>query len=208
MSSRRRNHTKKTPGSRTAHLEEKLDDLVSLIRSQAATKGGNGVESTMSASDSVFSKLHTGRPLADAPSISSDSSPSTVVPSNPHTSDMWCIDNIADNMGPASGHSGPGYGHYIPSDVAEDNLARFRHVLLRFGPVVYIPPGMTSEQLRQSRPLLWLGIMASTTRSTKEAHIIGDRIRQILSQKVLIESERSMDLLQGLLVFLTWWASF
>lgn len=117
---------------------------------------------------------------------------------------MWCIDNIAQKTGTASERPGSDYDHYIPNDAAEDNLARFRQASSRLGPIVYIPPTMTSEQLRQTRPLLWLGIMASTTRSTKEAHVIGDKIRQVISQKVLIDSERSMDLLLGLLVFMTW----
>lgn len=36
----RKRNPRKAPGSRTAHLEEKLDDLVSLIRSQASTTKG------------------------------------------------------------------------------------------------------------------------------------------------------------------------
>lgn len=202
--SRRRNHTKKTPGSRTAHLEEKLDDLVSLIRSQAAVKGAHDGVSTTSTSDAAFGQPPTGTPLAAVASISSLSSPTTLVPSNPHTSDMWCMNAVPGKTSPVSGCPGSEYDHYFPNDVAEDNLARFRHVSLRFGPVVYLPSTITSEQLRQTRPLLWLGIMASTTRSTKEAHAVGDQICQIISQKVLVESERSMDILQGLLVFLKW----
>lgn len=206
---RRRNHTKKTPGSRTAHLEEKLDDLVSLIRSQSAAKGVNDTAHTIPIPipnpDTVLGQPHPGSQVVTVPSISSESTANKAVASNPHTSEMWCIDNVAERASPASGGPGSEYDHYIPNDIAEDNVARFRHVSLRFAPIVYLPPPMTSNKLRQTRPLLWLSIMGCTTRSLKEAHAIGNQIRQIISHKVLLASERSLDLLQGLLVFLTWY---
>ncbi|KUI64004.1 Transcriptional regulator WAR1 [Cytospora mali] len=202
--SRRRNHTKKTPGSRTAHLEEKLDDLVSLIRSQAVAKGANNAASTPPAPDVALDQPHTSSHVATVSSIPSGSSPRMVALPNPHTSDMWCIDNVTEEMTSTCRGPGSEYDHYIPHDIAEDSIAYFRRVSISFAPIVYISPTTSSEQLRQSRPLLWLSILSSTARSTKEAHAIGDRIRQIVSQKVLLEAERSMDLLQGLLVFLTW----
>ena len=114
------------------------------------------------------------------------------------------MDNATGQTTPVTKGLGPECDIYIPNDVAEDNLARFRRVSLGFGPVVYLQPHITSEQIRQTRPFLWLSIMGCTTRSIKEAHTMADQLRRTLAQKVLMEAERSMDLLQALLVFMTW----
>ncbi|KAL1856394.1 hypothetical protein Daus18300_010766 [Diaporthe australafricana] len=77
------------------------------------------------------------------------------------------------------------FDYYVPENEAEDRLDLFRRDYPRFGPVVYIPPTVTAKELKQTRPLLWVSVMACTTRSTKEAHVIGDKIRHIVSDKVV-----------------------
>lgn len=76
--------------------------------------------------------------------------------------------------------------------------------MLHYCPVVYLPPTTSARQLRQSRPFLFLTIMACTVRSMKQAHEIGDKIRHTLAQRFVIGLDRSIDLLQGLMVFLQW----
>lgn len=92
----------------------------------------------------------------------------------------------------------------IADDVAEGNLAIFRRDIVRFCPVLYLAPGVTALELRRTRPLLWLSIMACTTRSLKEAHAVGDKLRQVVAHKMVIHSEKNLDLVQGMLVFLQW----
>lgn len=92
----------------------------------------------------------------------------------------------------------------IADDAAEDGLMRFRRDMIQFCPIVHVPPTTSAKQLRQSRPYLWLSIMACTTRSMKQAHDIGDKLRHIVAQKLVVGFERSVDLLQGLMVFLQW----
>lgn len=60
------------------------------------------------------------------------------------------------------------------------------------------------DELRQNRPFLWLNIRSVCCKSSHEVITIDNEIRAILAQKVIIDLERSMDLLQGLLVFLIW----
>lgn len=105
---------------------------------------------------------------------------------------------------PSSGAADSELDYYVPENEAQERLDVFRRDFPQFGPVVYIPPEVTAKELHQTRPLLWISIMACTTRSTRESHLIGDKVRHIVSEKVVRQYERSLDLLQGLLVFLCW----
>lgn len=105
---------------------------------------------------------------------------------------------------PSSSTADSELDYYVPENEAQERLDLFRRDYPQFGPVVYIPPSVTAKELHQTRPLLWISIMACTTRSTKESHVIGDKVRHIVSERVVRQYERSLDLLQGLLVFLCW----
>lgn len=193
----RKRTQKKVPGSRTAHLEEKLDDLVSLIRSQTAVKGPHDSPPV----PTPGSLGQSGSEAAALPSLSSDSSPNTANTSVPACR-AWGGRTI-----PPSGPGGPAdaeLDYYVPENEAQERLDLFRRDYPQFGPVVYIPPSVTAKELHQTRPLLWISIMACTTRSTRESHLIGDKVRHIVSERVVRQYERNLDLLQGLLVFLCW----
>ncbi|KAG8159350.1 hypothetical protein KVR01_011011 [Diaporthe batatas] len=188
----RKRSQKKVPGSRTAHLEEKLDDLVSLIRSQTAVKGPNE-------SPPVPTPASLGQTTSDGTALpSSDSSPNTV-----GASAATCHAR-SGKMNPSSSAADSELDYYVPENEALERLDLFRRDYPQFGPIVYIPPKTTAKELQQTRPLLWMSIMACTSRSTKESHLIGDKIRHIVSDRVVRQYDRSLDLLQGLLVFLCW----
>lgn len=46
--------------------------------------------------------------------------------------------------------------------------------------------------------------MACTTRSLKEAHAVGDKLKQVIANRIVIQSEKNLDLVQGMLIFLQW----
>jgi hypothetical protein len=202
VSSRKRSQ-KKVPGSRTAHLEEKLDDLVSLIRSQTAVLQGPNE------SPPVPTPAPLGQSASHAtalPPLSSGSSPNTIATSSAASCRAWG-GKTEPSTSTAAG-ADPAVDHYIPDNEAQDRLDLFRRDFPQLGPVVYIPPDVTAKELQQTRPVLWISIMACTTPSTKESHLIGDKIRHIVSDRVVRQYDRSMDLLQGLLVFLCWSVDF
>lgn len=173
-------------------MEEKLDDLVSLIRSQTAVKGPNE-------SPPVPTPASLGQSTSDGTALpSSDSSPNTVGTSAA-TCRAW-----GGKTNPSSSSADSELDYYVPENEAQERLDLFRRDYPQFGPIVYIPPKMTAKELQQTRPLLWISIMACTTRSTKESHLIGDKVRHIVSDRVVRQYDRSLDLLQGLLVFLCW----
>jgi hypothetical protein len=87
---------------------------------------------------------------------------------------------------------------------AEECLRVFRAQYLPTFPCVYIPPSVTAEQLREEGPMLWLSIMVVTCQSPSRQVVLGDTLQRIVAQKVVIEHEKSMDILLGLIVFLGW----
>ncbi|KAH9901821.1 hypothetical protein F4778DRAFT_791425 [Xylariomycetidae sp. FL2044] len=87
---------------------------------------------------------------------------------------------------------------------AEEMLTLFRDIHLKSFPFFYIPPDMTAEKLQLERPFLWLNIRAICCKVASEQLALGRRCRQILAQKVLVDLERNLDLLLGLVAFLGW----
>jgi hypothetical protein len=83
-------------------------------------------------------------------------------------------------------------------------LLTFRTQYLANFPFVLIPSDMPVQRLQLEQPFLWMNIRGVCTMSTTQGQIIGDKIREVLGRKLFVELERDMDLLQGLLVHLTW----
>lgn len=201
----RKRNPRKAPGSRTAHLEEKLDDLVSLIRSQAGQRNPSlsaaaaALEETgvVGASSSSGSGIAAG--AATAPSTSSNGS-TPASSTQPLSSDTYRTEATS----PGAASPAADFDFPIADDDAEARLAVFTGQLSAFFGVVYLPPGTTAQELRRTRPFLWLSIMACTSRSLKQAHVIGDKVRQAIAAKVMVGQDRNLDVLQGMLVYLFW----
>ncbi|KAF3760361.1 hypothetical protein M406DRAFT_109448 [Cryphonectria parasitica EP155] len=190
----RKRNPRKTPSSRTAHLEEKLDDLVSLIRLQTNIRAPGKANSP-----STRPETHGLGGPPTVPSLSSVSTPNES-PAGPASGETYATDVTS----PSSTGVGFEYDCPIADDVAESNLALFRRDMVRFCPIVYLPPSLTAKELRRTHPFLWLSIMACASCSMKEAYALGDKLRQAVATKVVIDLDRNLDLLQSLLVFMQW----
>lgn len=90
---------------------------------------------------------------------------------------------------------------------AEECLETFRTQHLQFLPFVYISSAVTLRTFQHDRPFLWLCIKAicAKTLDAQDAH--ARCIREILAQRLVIEGERSIDLLLGLVACLSWYAA-
>lgn len=99
--------------------------------------------------------------------------------------------------------STPNLGELSPAK-AEFFLEKFRTLHLKFFPFFHIPAEMTALQLQAERPFLWLNIRAVCTQSVAEQSALGVRIREIIAKEVVVECERSIDLLLGLLCYIGW----
>jgi hypothetical protein len=93
---------------------------------------------------------------------------------------------------------------YVPPAMAQQYLDHFRTRNLSYLPFVYIPPTMTSDQLRQKYPFFWVCIMEVVTCRNPEKGDSFGRITNHIHQRVMIDIAPSMDLLLGIMTFVSW----
>jgi hypothetical protein len=92
---------------------------------------------------------------------------------------------------------------------ADRQLETFRRGFVNYFPFVVVPPTVSLEALRHDNPFLFLCIMAVT--SFEEPILqrrLGKEIKKQICDRLLMGHEASMDLLQGLLVFVAWYQYF
>ncbi|RDW65074.1 hypothetical protein BP6252_10725 [Coleophoma cylindrospora] len=174
----RRRRVRKPAAPKTTRLEEKLDSLVSLIKAggmpNAPTNGQSDGGPSSRNGDLYRSPMLTP---TDSPMASQQRSPSSG------------IDDAAVEISPVD---------------AEEYLANFRTLNLKYFPFCYISPAAGAQQLRQERPFLWLCIMAVSSKSKPQQQLLTSKIRQTVAQEIVVNSEKNIDLLLGLLVFIGW----
>lgn len=207
MTTARKRVAKRSASSRTAQLEEKLEDLVTILRAAQPPNGhlqsSNSGESTPLVNSSNMGHL-TSRleslATAAASSSSSESQPRSYT--MPHN---------------YSSSTGDSHMHTSPSSIGEDTssldeptpeeaevyLNKFREWLKKF-PCMVLPSDMTAAALRKEKPFLWLCIMNITSMSVEQQMKMKDRVRQEMATRIIINHERSMDCLQGLICYVCW----
>ncbi|KAI1775072.1 hypothetical protein F4818DRAFT_452007 [Hypoxylon cercidicola] len=175
--------------SRTARLEEKLDELVSCLkaRQENAMKDPDG-------------ELEDAGDQGDYESETEEPSVAALTPATA-TNSLGGTTLLSAAITPDSTISFP--DEPSPSE-AEELLKKFREEIIGFFPFVYIPPHVTSQQLRELYPFLWLNIICTSLTSPRRRTALGDQARSIVIQKVAVEREKSLDLLLGLLTLVGW----
>ncbi|GAD91479.1 glucose-methanol-choline (gmc) oxidoreductase [Paecilomyces variotii No. 5] len=200
----RKRSSKKRKLSRTAQLEEKLDGLVSLLKSTAQSTPASAVADITSRRDSTTGEnIQTPSPIrsgsqtvgSNDDELRNNLSNRTVLP--PATVGLERLSSQSPSAA-ALCELGPSM------EEDEDNLERFRSKYLKYYPFTWIPSSTTAQQLRHDRPYFWLCIMSITTRSSSRQLDLDTRIRHILAQKIALELERSMDLLLAVLTYCAW----
>lgn len=90
-------------------------------------------------------------------------------------------------------------------DSAAALLASFRGMLVHY-PVVSLKPEETVSSLAASRPFVLLAILSAASGSrTLQGHTLYDEeFRKVLGLKFVAGGERSMELLQGILIYCAW----
>ncbi|TGO38438.1 hypothetical protein BHYA_0075g00410 [Botrytis hyacinthi] len=93
----------------------------------------------------------------------------------------------------------------VSTKQAEEALKEFASRASAF-PFVLIPPEASLESLRHERPILLLGILASTCQNNIPVqHLLESELRETISSRTIIHGEKSIDLLQGILLYLAWY---
>ncbi|KAK5452023.1 hypothetical protein LTS15_007746 [Exophiala xenobiotica] len=101
-----------------------------------------------------------------------------------------------------------------PSDhvgqILKDNeelliLNAFRKDLGQHFPFVVIPPHMTPDDLKDAKPFLFMTVMTVGCRHDVERQsALAQKVREVVSHRMIVGGEQSLDILQGLLIYLAW----
>ena len=201
METRRARHARirKNPTSVTAKLEAKLNDLVSILRAgQHPTQQESSVAQLSSQTPSSSSSQAMPSRL---------DSLAAAAAANPQPETSFCLGKTSCSHEPS--HTGSTYNvcpEPTPQE-AELYLSKFRAWLSNF-PFMHMPSDLTAEQLRRERPFLWLSIMNMTSMSLPQQLLLRERIRQEVANRLVLNNERPMDILLGLVAYLGWYVVF
>jgi len=80
----------------------------------------------------------------------------------------------------------------------------FRNVYLPFFPLITLPISTGWKELKANRPLLWLCIVAVTSRSTAQSQALSLRAKEIISKRLFVDGERDLEMLLGVIILVTW----
>lgn len=88
---------------------------------------------------------------------------------------------------------------------AESLLSAFRTMLPHF-PCIIIPEDATVSHLAATKPFVLLAILAATSgsRSLQGQNLYDDEFRKVLGLKFVAGGERTLELLQGILIYCAW----
>lgn len=122
--------------------------------------------------------------------------------------------NGPHHVRPAETFPTPGSSELSPSsdspmevrdqDLTEQELVTFRERHLPDFPLVNIPSDYTAAELQIEKPTAALAVKALTTKEAAKQIVLGKRLREVLTQKILIDGERSLPLLVSLLISIAW----
>lgn len=89
---------------------------------------------------------------------------------------------------------------------AEILLVEFKTNMTEQFPFVVIRPDSTSQTLHHERPLLWKAIMVAASHGTSDRQMaLGADLMEDLTTRLLFRAEKSLDVLQALLIFIAWY---
>ncbi|KAF2103559.1 hypothetical protein NA57DRAFT_53074 [Rhizodiscina lignyota] len=97
----------------------------------------------------------------------------------------------------------------VTPEIAQVLLDRFRNHGTQQFPFVVVPAGASLDSVRRNNPFLFLAIVATMIFDNPFLqHQLGEEIEQQAFQRILLHADKSLDLLQGLLVYTAWYCHF
>ncbi|KAF4505480.1 hypothetical protein G6O67_007425 [Ophiocordyceps sinensis] len=187
--------------SRTAQIEERLNGLVNLLQASGELNPG---------------ELNPGRPMHHAPSNGPALDPSPSRRETPSASSTishqpeyasWAIPESYNSHAIPACLCRPGSGGAPPPPDSDDVLLDlYRNEMQPVYPFVIVPPTCSASALHARRPFLMSAIrMVASFRSLRSMRAQMCHLMTHISDHVLMRSERSLDLLQGIIVMLGWY---
>ncbi|KAI0420311.1 hypothetical protein F5X98DRAFT_41922 [Xylaria grammica] len=201
--------------TRAANLEQKLEDLVAILKAQtSSTATPTNISSQPEAGEAFRQRKVDGRgefgaslsATTDRRSTSSNHVASNIASGRPAVvtpaSTSYATGSTANST--PSPLRAPAHDILMSAHQAEETLTFFRRHHLKFFPFVYLPPDMTAARLQRDRPYLWLNIRAICCRSPRQQAVISRQSREEIARRLLVDCERNMDMLLGTLCYLGW----
>ncbi|OAA50729.1 Fungal transcriptional regulatory protein [Cordyceps fumosorosea ARSEF 2679] len=204
--------------SRVASLEERLDALTTAIETQNALTsrslaiGGSSSSLGQAPAAQTASQSHTQRAQTASQShTQSPVLPPISSPANSASAPPGPSPAAPPRQGSTSSSGWPSpqapplppLGLTWPQ--AERILAIYRDTCLYNFPFVWIPGHMTAQELCESKPCLFRAVMLSSAPlPVARLKKMKRNVIAYISQHMLVEEERSLDVLQGLLIVIAW----
>lgn len=192
---------------RTAQLEERLNGLVNILKASGDLSKANLSSEQLdiqlrAATSTIPNKSTATKSRSPAPPQEPNSRDKNNSSDNP-----WAVPADYNSCAPVScicrvedGESPP------PPDSDEALLQLYRSELQPLLPFVVIPATVSAAALASERPFLMAAIrMATSFRSPRSMRAQMYYLVKEMSERAIIQSERSLDLLLGLEVMLGWY---
>ncbi|KAL7939426.1 hypothetical protein V8C35DRAFT_7798 [Trichoderma chlorosporum] len=185
------------PSSRTAQIEERLNGLVSLLKASGELSGAQHDPHSQDDNEDPRTEDSSDRP-------SPFSSPSSAIPSISNQANTWIIDPSYNSFTPKSCICHPDTMEAPPPPESDEVLLDFYQKNLQpVHPFVVIPSNVSAAVLAARRPFLMAAIrMVSSFRSIRSMRAQMYHLMKHLADHMLIRSEKSLDLLLGIIVML------
>jgi hypothetical protein len=93
----------------------------------------------------------------------------------------------------------------VTDRVAEEDeiLAAFR-TRLRYFPFIHIEPSSCASEIKADSPFLWRCMVALHCKDISRRDTLHTELKEALAKALLADCKRSFDLLQSVLVYLSW----
>ena len=95
----------------------------------------------------------------------------------------------------------------VSMEIAMKLFQRYNDELVVHYPIVPLPRGITADQVRRSRPILFLSIISAAAASTSEQHVyqaLNTMNITILTENIFMKGKKSLELIQALLITAVW----
>lgn len=167
-------------------LEQKLDGLVSLIKSTHDIRAPQVIDQGHQLAASTLTSMASTAPYNGLSTPTSTVTSEQLVSRPP-------LDSISDTMFPM-----PDFR------TANEHLDLFRDQFAPHFPFIVLPKSVRAETLCVERPFFYISILAMVSRDTDQRIALGKVVVHQLAEKVFVKCERSLDLLLGILTYGAW----
>jgi hypothetical protein len=194
------------PATRTSQLEEKINGLVTLIKS--ATQSGPEIIKITPLNPPPESSVPSNHESAPASTASSSASYRDYIFDRLNTelqNSDFTPPVSSTSRSPPRASRYAFYPTFEPKpEEAEVYLNTFRTYFLDYLPFIVIPSAMKASQLRQERPMLWMCIMAVASNSITQQVALSKQVLETFGREAYVEGTRNMDFLLAVLVYAAW----